>query len=216
MSLWNASALIVGRQLSRIGNGYRTLPYTPPYIVRLHSRSTDFVAARILQAMETQVMSVIDEVHANQKHLRSRLARATSTAPHGLSVHHLPSVPLIDLAKSFSLNPSDHQVVASEIRKACTSSGFFQISNHGISNLAIVGILIQAEAFFQTLTPAEKDAPHIRHSKIFPGYEARGDTYVNPDDNSNDSAEVETKEVMCPQIMHLCLLLVTLLLNYGF
>jgi isopenicillin N synthase-like dioxygenase len=152
--------------------------------------------------MATQVMSIVDEVDANQKLLRSRLAGAISTAPRGVSVDDLPSVPLIDLSKSFSFAPSDRRAVASEIRKACTSSGFFQISNHGVSDLAITGILEQAESFFQKLTPAEKDAIHIRHSKIFRGYEAGGDTYVNPDDNSGGSAEVETKEGMSPEMKH--------------
>jgi hypothetical protein len=152
--------------------------------------------------METQVMSIIDEVGENQKLLRSRLAGAISTAPPGVSVDDLPSVPLIDLGKSFSLTLSDRQTVAFEIRKACTSSGFFQISNHGVSDLAIAGVLEQAELFFQKLTPAEKDALHIRHSQIFRGYEAGGDTYVNPDDNSGGSAEVETKEGMSAEMRH--------------
>jgi isopenicillin N synthase-like dioxygenase len=152
--------------------------------------------------MANQVMSIIDEVDANQKLLRSRLAGAISTAPDGVSVDDLPSVPLIDLSKSYSLTPSDRKAVASEIRKACTSSGFFQISNHGVSDASISGILGQAETFFQKLTPAEKDALHIRHSKIFRGYEAGGDTYVNPDDNNDDSAEVETKEGVCPEMRH--------------
>jgi hypothetical protein len=152
--------------------------------------------------MGTQVMSITDEVEANQKLLRSRLAGAISTAPHSVSVDDLPSVPLIDLGKSFSPTPSDRQAVASEIRKACTSSGFFQISNHGVSDLAIASILGQAEMFFQKLTPAEKDALHIRHSQIFRGYEAGGDTYVNPDDNGGGAGEVETKEGMSPGMKH--------------
>jgi hypothetical protein len=137
--------------------------------------------------------TIIDEVQANQELLRTRLAGAISEPPPGVANEALPSVPLIDLSKSFSSDLADRQRVASEIREACTTSGFFQISNHGITNSAIVDVLGQAELFFKTLTPEEKDALHIRHSQLFRGYEAGGDTYVNPDDNSA-AAEVETKE----------------------
>lgn len=139
--------------------------------------------------------TIIDEVNAAQELLRSRLAGAISEPPQGVPEDALPSVPLIDLTKSFSPHLADRQAVASEIRKACTTSGFFQISNHGIAESAVTDILGQAEAFFYTLTPAQKDALHIRHNKLFRGYEAGGDTYVNPDDNSS-TPEVETKEGM--------------------
>ena len=139
--------------------------------------------------------NIVDEVNAAQELLRSRLAGAISQPPAGVPEDALPSVPLIDLSKSFSDNVADRQEVAAEIRKACTASGFFQISNHGITDSAITDILDQAETFFRTLTPAQKDALHIRHNKLFRGYEAGGDTYVNPDDNSGAS-EVETKEGM--------------------
>ncbi|KAI1842606.1 hypothetical protein JX266_011219 [Neoarthrinium moseri] len=139
--------------------------------------------------------SVIDEVNAAQEALRRRLAGAISTPPRGVSEDALPSVPLIDLSKSFSPDLADRQVVASYLRDACTASGFFQISNHGITASAIAGVLGQAEQFFKKLSPSEKDALHIRHNQLFRGYEAGGDTYVNPDDHDGTSSpEVETKE----------------------
>ena len=137
-------------------------------------------------------LTILDEVKANQDLLRTRLAGAISKAPVGVSEQDLPSVPLIDLSKSFSSNISDQKAVAAEIRTACLSSGFFQISNHNISDSAITGVLAQAEAFFHTLTPSQKSALSIRHNKLFRGYEAGSDTYVNPDDSSNP--EIESKE----------------------
>lgn len=140
-------------------------------------------------------MSILEEVKANQELLRSRLAGAISEPPQGVSQDSLPSVPLIDLGPSFSNNLADRQRVADQIREACTTSGFFQISNHGITQLAIDGVLEQAERFFHDLTPAQKADLSIRHNELFRGYEAAGDTYVNPDDNTQTSeTETETKE----------------------
>lgn len=136
---------------------------------------------------------IADEVKANQEVLRSRLAGAISEPPPGVSEEALPSVPLIDLSRSFSASLADRKAISLQIREACTSSGFFQISNHGISDSIIYDIFAQAEAFFHSLDPSQKDKLHIRHSELFRGYEAGGDTYVNPDDNSG-ALEVETKE----------------------
>jgi len=139
-----------------------------------------------------QTVSILDEVKANHDILRSRLAGAISEPPADVPDSALPSVPLIDLSKSFSNDLSDRKHIAHEIREACIASGFFQISNHRITETAINDILAQAEHFFHDLTPAQKDALHIRHNKLFRGYEAGGDTYVNPDDNN--PSETESKE----------------------
>lgn len=141
---------------------------------------------------EAETLSILQEVKTNQELLRSRLAGALSAPPPGVLHESLPSVPLIDLKPSFSADLSDRKQVAAQIREACTTSGFFQISNHGILQDAIDKILGQAEEFFHKLSSAQKDALHIRHNKLFRGYEAGGDTYVNPDDNN--PSEVESKE----------------------
>lgn len=142
-----------------------------------------------------QTISIVDEVKANQELLRSRLAGAISEPPPNVSENSLPSVPLIDLGPSFSSNLADRQKVANQIREACITSGFFQISNHGITQPAISGVLEQAERFFHDLTPSQKDDLNIRYSQLFRGYEAAGDTYVNPDDNDRSGpTETETKE----------------------
>lgn len=144
-----------------------------------------------------QPLTILEEVKANQELLRSRLAGALSEPPSNISENDLPSVPLVDLGLSFSNDLADRQKVADQIREACTTSGFFQISNHGITQPAITGVLEQAEKFFHDLTPEQKDALNIRHNELFRGYEAAGDTYVNPDDSTNTSSsevESETKE----------------------
>lgn len=137
-------------------------------------------------------LPIHSEIKANQELLRSRLAGALSSPPPNTSESSLPTVPLIDLGPSFSSSLSSRQAVASQIRDACVTSGFFQISNHGITKPAIDGVLEQAKAFFHGLTSQQKDELHIRHSALFRGYEAGGDTYVNPDDNGQ--TETESKE----------------------
>lgn len=140
----------------------------------------------------TESYNIIDEVKANQELLRIRLAGAISEPPAEVPEESLPSVPLIDIESSFSPDQSERQEVAAQIRAASTSSGFFQIANHGISQEAVDGVLKQASLFFHTLSREQKDALNIKHNKLFRGYEAGGDTYVNPDDNS--PSEVEIKE----------------------
>lgn len=143
----------------------------------------------------THPLPIHAEIAANQNLLRSRLSGALTTPPPSTPLSSLPSIPLIDLSPSFSTSLPSRQKVALQIREACISSGFFQISNHGITEPAISGVLEQAERFFHDLTPAQKDELHIRHSQLFRGYEAGGDTYVNPDDNNNSTeVEVESKE----------------------
>lgn len=143
----------------------------------------------LLQPQSHQPYTIQEEIKANQILLRSRLDGALNLPPPSTASESLPTVPLIDLSTSFSDGSlASKQAVAAQIRSACTSTGFFQISNHGISNAAIDGILHQAKRFFSSLTPEQKDALHFRHSDLFRGYEAGADSYVNPD------AELETKE----------------------
>ena len=140
--------------------------------------------------------TILDEVRAAQNHLRSRLAGALTKPPPDIPESKLPTVPLIDLAPSFDGSVSSRKAVASQIRSACLTTGFFQISNHSIPPSATTGILTQAKRFFHDLTPPQKDVLHIRHSPLFRGYEPGDYTYVNPDDSSrsSDTAAAETKE----------------------
>ncbi|EXJ79650.1 hypothetical protein A1O3_07929 [Capronia epimyces CBS 606.96] len=138
--------------------------------------------------------SILEEVAAAQRHLRSRLAGALTKPPPGVAVAALPSVPLIDIGPSFDGTLESRKQVASQIREACLTTGFFQISNHGVSAAAMAGVLKQAERFFHELSEPKKQAMHIKHSALFRGYEPHDYTYVNPDDMAGAAPQQETKE----------------------
>lgn len=141
--------------------------------------------------------SVIEEVRAAHQNLRSRLAGALTSPPPDIDPSLLPTVPLIDLAPSFT-DPSSRAAVAAQIRAACLTTGFFQISNHGVSDKAQAGILEQARRYFHELSPAQKDAMHIRHSDYFRGYEPADSSYTGDDLDVNAETTInslpETKE----------------------
>lgn len=125
--------------------------------------------------------TVLEEVDAAQKHLRERLANAISTPPASTPPSQLPTVPLIDLGPSFDGTLQSRQRVARQIRAACTTAGFFQIAQHGVSAHATAGVLAQTRRFFHGLPPAHKDALHIRHSPLFRGFEPGDYTFANAD-----------------------------------
>ena len=129
--------------------------------------------------------TILEEVRAAQNHLRARLAGALTKPPPNVPESQLPTVPLIDLARSFDGTASSRKAVAMQIRSACLTTGFFQVSNHSIPEPATTGILHQASRFFHDLTPSQKDALHIRRSALFRGYEPGDYTFVNPDDNGS-------------------------------
>ena len=134
-------------------------------------------------------ISILEEVRLIQARLRDRLAGAISKSPAGSSPSDLATVPLIDLAASFDSSLKDRQNVASEIRQACLTTGFFQIANHGISTSSMEGILTQSKRYFRDLTPAQKDSLHVKHSGLFRGYEPGDYTYTNPDDTSPETED---------------------------
>jgi len=135
--------------------------------------------------------SIIEEVAANQQHLRERLAGALFRPPPNIPAEALPSVPLIDIGPSFDGTLESRKAVAAKIREACLTTGFFQISNHGIRPEAMAGVLKQAERYFHELTLEQKEAMHVKRSPLFRGYEPHDFSYVNPDD---EGAAQETKE----------------------
>lgn len=137
--------------------------------------------------------SILEEVQAAQSQLRRRLAGALTRPPADIPGELLPSVPLIDIGPSFDGTFESRKAVASQIRAACVTTGFFQISNHGIPPNAMAGVLRQAERFFHDLPNAKKEALHIKHSALFRGYEPHDATYVNPDDQQQQQQQ-ETKE----------------------
>jgi hypothetical protein len=96
-------------------------------------------------------------------------------------------VPIIDISPSFSKLQSERQKVADQIRKACTTSGFFYITNHGIPLPAREGILRQAERFMHELSPEQKEHLHTKKSKLGLGWE--------PSEYTSIAGDLETKEV---------------------
>ncbi|KIV85155.1 hypothetical protein PV11_00887 [Exophiala sideris] len=144
-------------------------------------------------ASEKTQLTILEEVQANQKHLRDRLAGALSKSPANIPASALPSVPLIDIGPSIGGTLESKKAVAAQIREACLTTGFFQISNHGVTKEAMDGVLKQAERYFHDLTEEQKLAMHIKNSSLFRGYEPADWSYVNPDDISGGAMK-ETKE----------------------
>ncbi|KAL2402406.1 hypothetical protein ABEF95_000652 [Exophiala dermatitidis] len=145
---------------------------------------------------KTWTPTILEEVEAAQQHLRSRLAGALTRPPAGVPESSLPSVPLIDIGPSFDGTLASRQRVAQQIREACLSTGFFQISNHGVTATAMAGVLKQAERFFHDMPEPKRQALHIKHSRLFRGYEPHDFTYVNPDDQTGatGAAALETQQ----------------------
>ncbi|WP_187970130.1 isopenicillin N synthase family dioxygenase [Aquibium microcysteis] len=80
------------------------------------------------------------------------------------------SVPLIDLADSFSDDIEKRKKVAWEIHKACVDPGFFYIVNHGIPQQVMDDQLALAAKFFE-LPLDEKMAMDSRFQSSTRGYE---------------------------------------------
>ena len=104
------------------------------------------------------------------------------------------TVPEIDIPTSFSSSLEDRKTVAKQIHTACTTSGFFHITGHGVPEETRQAILALAKRFFKTYPKEKKDAIHVRSSKYFRGYESPESTFVNPGDWSAEDAAPETKE----------------------
>ncbi|TAQ84365.1 hypothetical protein B7494_g7321 [Chlorociboria aeruginascens] len=126
-----------------------------------------------------------------QEYLRLRLKTNSSSTP---SNSHF-TIPIIDLSASYSSSLTSRKLVASEIHAACTSSGFFYITNHGIPPQTCAQVLTLASRFFHELASEEKEKIHIKHSKYFRGYEPASFSSVNGLElDSEGRGEKETKE----------------------
>ena len=150
---------------------------------------------------KSPIPNILDEVRAAQTHLRTRLAGAVIKAPADVPEASLPTVPLVDLASSYKSDLASRKTVAAQIREACLTTGFFQISNHGISDPAISGVIDQAKRFFHDLTPAQKDEMHMKQSSLFRGFEPGDASYVNPDDAADAPAETKQGFVSLPHYL---------------
>ncbi|XP_014556693.1 hypothetical protein COCVIDRAFT_99213 [Bipolaris victoriae FI3] len=114
-------------------------------------------------------------------YLQSRLSAKNEEADKDFEI------PVIDLEPSFSDSLSDRQKVADQIRKACTTSGFFYITNHRIPKSACDGILHQAERFMKELPLEKKEELHLKNNKFGLGWE--------PSEYTSIAGDKEEKEV---------------------
>ncbi|KAK5653661.1 hypothetical protein OQA88_8691 [Cercophora sp. LCS_1] len=103
----------------------------------------------------------------------------------------LPSeIPLINISPIFSSSVTARQSVASQIRQAATTSGFFYITDHGIPPSLLTTAYTSALDFFH-LPAEQKDAVHTRHAthhKHKFGWRGFESTRINPYE-SNDIRE---------------------------
>jgi len=160
----------------------------------LHADASHATALPSSTQLHSTTPSILQEVNAAQVHIRERLANAITTPLSTTPPSLLPTVPLIDLGPSFDGSIQSRLQVAQEIREACLTVGFFQISNHSLTPAATTGILEQARRFFHDLTAEQKDALHIRHSPLFRGFEPGNYTYVNPDNSRSSDASKKDSE----------------------
>jgi isopenicillin N synthase-like dioxygenase len=114
-------------------------------------------------------------------YLQSRLAAKDRIADKDFQI------PVIDLAPSFSSSLSSRQAVAAQIRDACTTSGFFYITDHNIPASACDGILHQAERFMHELPLEKKEVLHLKHNGFGLGWE--------PSEYTSIAGDKEEKEV---------------------
>lgn len=131
---------------------------------------------------ETQISTTFTEAREGAAaYLRERLTAKAPVTDEDFEV------PIIDISPSFSKLQTERQKVADQIRKACTTSGFFYITNHGIPLSAREGILRQAERFMHELSPGQKEQLHTKKSKLGLGWE--------PSEYTSIAGDLETKEV---------------------
>jgi isopenicillin N synthase-like dioxygenase len=107
-------------------------------------------------------------------------------------------IPVIDLAPSFSASLVDRQAVAAQVRKACTTSGFFYIANHRVSTDAQSGILNQAKRFYDELSVEQKEALHIKTSKLGLGWEPSEYTSIAGDQERKEGFNFAYEESLDP------------------
>jgi isopenicillin N synthase-like dioxygenase len=103
------------------------------------------------------------------------------------------SIPVVDLAGSFSGDAEARRKVAWEIHKACRETGFFYVSNHRVPD-ALVAAQFEWAARFFALPLAEKMALDMKHSKSHSGYEPIGGQWLDSQDATSEVAPPDLKE----------------------
>nr|POF26111.1 2-oxoglutarate-fe(ii) type oxidoreductase [Quercus suber] len=171
----------------------RTRPGPLPYEIGFSDLKTEALKPLCQRSIMAYTATQIEARSTAQQYLNSRLVNGISF-PKSPDQADEFSIPEINISKSFSSNPEDHKTIARQIHSACTNSGFFHITGHGISDETRQSVLQLAKRFFTSLSPAQKAAIHVKHSKYFRGWEPADHTYVNPDDWDAEDAIPETKE----------------------
>lgn len=117
----------------------------------------------------------LQAIQQNQAALKGRINEAVYSSS-------AETIPLIDIGPSLKGDEAARKSVAAQVGKACREIGFFQITNHGVSQQAQSGILEQAKRFFHEYPLAKKQELHIKNSQLFRGWEPSDVSNVNPDD----------------------------------
>jgi isopenicillin N synthase-like dioxygenase len=121
--------------------------------------------ASVLAAKPVDLTTYEEAHNGAAAYLQARLAEKDETLDKEFAV------PVIDLAPSYSTVLADRQAVADQVRKACTTSGFFYIAHHGVPKHARDGILEQSRRLFHGMTLEQKEELHIKTSKLGLGWE---------------------------------------------
>jgi isopenicillin N synthase-like dioxygenase len=103
------------------------------------------------------------------------------------------SIPVIDIAGSFSPHLEDCKKVACEVHEACRETGFFYVSGHRVPQSLIDAQFEVARCFF-ALPDERKLTLHMRNSPSTAGYEPIGGQILDSQDAASDKAPPDLKE----------------------
>ncbi|KAI1864959.1 uncharacterized protein JN550_008505 [Neoarthrinium moseri] len=91
----------------------------------------------------------------------------------------LSEVPIIDISPIYSSSVAARQRVAQQLRDACTNTGFFYITNHGVPADALEAAHAASLEFFRQ-PRAVKERAHASQSRIYNGYKPPQTQRINP------------------------------------
>ena len=87
----------------------------------------------------------------------------------------IPDLPIINVSDALRGDPAAMQATAEAIRRACTATGFFYITGHGVPDAVIARTVTEAQAFFrQPPEQKRRTAVNARHR----GFNALGDALM--------------------------------------
>lgn len=160
---------------------YTNIPEYPRTIQRPALKFTLFITmAAATVRVPHQPDSITKQEARSTAYLESRLAARATATDEGFVI------PVVDISPTLSSSLADRQAVAAQIRTACTTSGFFYVTGHGIPATTLSSILHQAKRFFSELSKEQKETLHIKRSKYGYGWE--------PSEYTSIAGDVETKE----------------------